>query len=173
MQLLLSQLPHGGSVADLLLGAGCSPVLRCLHNFHSCTVLSNILSLLRISWSSVRHFTDLSWIVEDLPCFYEVRSFTADMLSCSCFLFRQVSISSLWAATQSSFAFFSSFWILLFASLYSFCFIPLLLQISSLVTELKNIFGDPWLFPATYLPKYLTGTVYNAEILKKNLAPRL
>ena len=32
--------------------------------------------LLRISFSSVRHFPDLSWIVEDLPCFSEVRSFT-------------------------------------------------------------------------------------------------
>ena len=39
-----SQLPHGGSVADLLLGAGCSLVLYCFHNPHSCTVLSNILS---------------------------------------------------------------------------------------------------------------------------------
>ena len=29
--LLQSQLPHGGSIADLL-GAGCSPVLHCLHN---------------------------------------------------------------------------------------------------------------------------------------------
>ena len=44
--LLQSQLPHGGSVADLLLGIGCSPVLRCLHNSHSCTVLSNISDLI-------------------------------------------------------------------------------------------------------------------------------
>ena len=30
--LLQSQLPHGGLVADLLPGAGCSPVQHCLHN---------------------------------------------------------------------------------------------------------------------------------------------
>ena len=30
LTLLQSQLPHGGSVADLLPGADCSPVLRCL-----------------------------------------------------------------------------------------------------------------------------------------------
>ena len=41
--------------------------------------------LLRISCSSVRHFPDLSWIVEDLPCFSEVRPSPADMLSCCCF----------------------------------------------------------------------------------------
>ena len=41
VMLLQSQLPHGGLVADLLPGAGCSPVQHCLHNSHSCTVLSN------------------------------------------------------------------------------------------------------------------------------------
>ena len=40
-----NQLPHRGSVAHLPLGAGCSPVLHCLHNPHSCTVLSSILSI--------------------------------------------------------------------------------------------------------------------------------
>ena len=76
--LLLSHLPHGGLVADLLPGAGCSPVLRCLHNSHSCTFLSNILSVCWKSlFCSVRHFPNLSWIFEDLPCFSEVRSFTS------------------------------------------------------------------------------------------------
>ena len=32
----------------------------------------------------------------------------------------------------------------------SFCFIPLLLQISPLITEVEKIFGDPWLFPAAF-----------------------
>ena len=45
VMLLQSHFPRGGSVADLLPGAGRSPVLRCLHNSHSCTVLSNILSI--------------------------------------------------------------------------------------------------------------------------------
>ena len=45
VMLLQSQLPYRGSVADLLLGVGYSPVLHCLHNSHSCTVLSNILSI--------------------------------------------------------------------------------------------------------------------------------
>ena len=38
--------------------------------------------------------------------------------------------------------------------LCSFCFIPLL-QISPLITEVQNIFGDPRLLSATFLPKYL------------------
>ena len=116
--LLQSQLPHGGLVADLLPGAGCSPVQCCLHNSHSCTEQYSV-HLLRISFSSVRHFPDLSWIVEDLPCFSEVRSFTSWYALLLLFLFRQVSISSHWAPIQSSFAFFTAFWILLFASLYS------------------------------------------------------
>ena len=45
VMLLQSQLPHGGLVADLLPGASCSPVQCCLDNSHSCTVLSNILSI--------------------------------------------------------------------------------------------------------------------------------
>ena len=45
VMLLQSQLPHGGLVADLLSGAGFSPVQHCLHNSHSCTALSNILSI--------------------------------------------------------------------------------------------------------------------------------
>ena len=45
VMLLQSQLPHGGSVATLLLGADFSPVLPCHHNSHGCTVLSNILSI--------------------------------------------------------------------------------------------------------------------------------
>ena len=43
--LLHSQLPHGGLVVDLRPGPDCSPVLRCHHNSHGCTVLSNILSV--------------------------------------------------------------------------------------------------------------------------------
>ena len=127
--LLQSQLPHGGSVADLLSEAGCNPVLRCLHSSHSFTVLSKYsVHLLRISFSSVRHFPDLSWIVVGLPCFSAVRSFTSWYALLLLFLFRQVSISSHWARIQSSFAFFAAFWILHFASLYSsapsasFCF---------------------------------------------------
>ena len=45
VMLLLSQFPHEGSVVDLLLGAECSPELHCHHNFHGCTILSNILSI--------------------------------------------------------------------------------------------------------------------------------
>ena len=99
---------------------GCSSVLRCHHNSHSCTALSNILC---ICWGSrffVRHFPDLSWIVEDLPCFSEVRSFTSWYALLLLFLFRQVSISSHWAPIQSSFALLTAFWILLFASLNYF-----------------------------------------------------
>ena len=35
------------------------------------------VNLLRTSCYSVRHFPDLFWIVEDLPCLSEVRSFTS------------------------------------------------------------------------------------------------
>ena len=71
VMLLQSQLLHGGSAEDLLPGVGCSLVLRCLHNSHSCTYSSEqyFVYLLRISFSSVKHFPDLSWIVEELPCF--------------------------------------------------------------------------------------------------------
>ena len=62
----------------------------------------------------------LSWIVEDLPCFSEVRSFTSWYALLLLFLFRQVSISWHWAHIQFSFAFFTAFWIFLSASLYSF-----------------------------------------------------
>ena len=34
-----------------------------------------------------------------------------------------------------------------------------LLQISPLITEVEIIFDDPWHFPATFLPKYLTGCI--------------
>ena len=74
VQLLCSQLPHKVLAVDPLLGADCTPELYCHHNSHSCIALSNILSMLRISCSSVRHFPDLSWIVEDLPCFSKLNS---------------------------------------------------------------------------------------------------
>ena len=89
-------------------------------NIPKCGSEQYSVHLLRISFSSVRHFPDFSWIVEDLPCFSEVRSFTSWYALLLLFLFRQVSISSHWAPIQSSFAFFTAFWTLLFASLYSF-----------------------------------------------------
>ena len=50
---------------------------------------------------------------------------------------------------------------------YSFCFI-LLLQISPLITEVKTISGDPWLFPATFLTKHLTGCISHWCIVSGN-----
>ena len=35
----------------------------------------------------------------------------------------------------------------------------------SFITEVENIFGDPWLFPAAFLPKYLTGCISHCRIL--------
>ena len=117
---LQSQLPHGGSVADLRPGADCSPVLHCHRNSHGCTVLSNILPSAENVLFFERHFPDLPWTVEDLPCFSEVRSFTSWYALLLLFLFRQISISSHWAHIQSSFAFFTAFRILFLVSLYSF-----------------------------------------------------
>ena len=111
-----------------------SPQLPWLYSYEQYSV-----HLLRISCSSVTHFPDLPWIVEDLPCFSEVRSFTSWYALLLLFLFRQVSISVHWVPTQSSFAFFTAFWILLFASILfrSFCFIPFhLLSSKSLRTSL-------------------------------------
>ena len=51
---------------------------------------------------------------------------------------------------------------------YSFCFIPLLLLISPLITKVENIFGDPWLFPAAFLPEYLTGCISHCCIVGGN-----
>ena len=113
-----SQFPYEELVLDLLLGAVCSPELHCHHNSPE----QYFVHPRRISCSSVTHFWDLSLIVEDLPCFSEVRSFFSWYVLLLLFLFRQVSISSHWAPIQSSFAFFTAFWILLFASLY--CFAP-------------------------------------------------
>ena len=171
--LLQYQLPNGGLVADLLPGAGCSPVQHCLHNSHSCTVLSNILSsvhLLRISFSSVRHFPDFSWIVEDLPCFFEVRSFTSWYALLLLFLFRQVSISSALSTYPVLLCFLHCLLNppVCFPVFFCSCFIPLLLQISPLIAEVENIFGDPWLFPAAFLPKYLTGCISHCCIVGGN-----
>ena len=98
------------------------------------------LHLLRISCSSVRHFPDLSWIVEDLPCYSEVRYFTADMLSCCCFCSSK--FQSHRTEHLSSPSFLSSLpsesSCLLSCIFCSFCFIPLLLQISPLITEVKT-----------------------------------
>ena len=52
--------------------------------------------------------------------------------------------------------------------LSSFCFIPLLLQISPLITENENMFGDPRLSPAMFLPKYLTGCISHSCIVGGN-----
>ena len=49
-----------------------------------------------------------------------------------------------------------------------FRFIPLLLQISPLITEVDNIFGDPLIFSATFLPKYLTGGISHCCIVGGN-----
>ena len=104
-----SQLPHGQQSSTAL-----SLQLSWLYSSEQYSV-----HLLRISCSSVRHFPDLSWIVEDLPCFSKVRSFTSWYALLLLLLFRQVSVSSHWAPILSFFAFFTAFWILLFASLYS------------------------------------------------------
>ena len=47
--------------------------------------------------------------------------------------------------------------------IFSFCFIPLLLQISPLITEVENIFGDTWLFPA-----YLSACISHCCIVGDN-----
>ena len=147
-----SQLPHEGLVVDLLLGAYCSPELHCHHNSHGCIVSEQYtVHLLRNSCSSVRHFPDLSWIVEDGPCFSEE-------LVCS------VAI----VFVESSFDLFtlSTYPVLL-------CFLHCLLNplvcllfllhttSSNLLSDhrVENISGDPWLFPVTVIPKYLTDCV--------------
>ena len=99
---------------------------------------------MRISFTSVRHFPDLSWIVEDLPCFSESDPSRADMLSCCCFCSgkfqspRTEHLSS--PPLLSSLPSGSSCFFLVFFC--SFCFISLLLQISPFITEVKNISGD-------------------------------
>ena len=42
--LLQSQLPHEGTVNDILLKADCSLILLCYHNFHCCIILGTIQS---------------------------------------------------------------------------------------------------------------------------------
>ena len=124
---LQSQLLHEASVVDLL-GADCSPELHCNHNSHGCVILSNILPMLRISCSSIRHLPDLSGIVEDLPFFSEVRSFSSWYTLSLFLLFRQVIshteylLNPVFLSFQTPLVCFSVFFC-------SFCFIPLLLHI--------------------------------------------
>ena len=60
-------------------GGDCSPVLRFDHNSHSSEQYS--VHLLRISCSSVRHFPDLSWMVEVHPVSLRLDPSPAAMLS--------------------------------------------------------------------------------------------
>ena len=55
----------------------------------------------------------------------------------------------------------------MFASLNSFCpsAYTFLFRISPLISEVENISGDPRLFPATFLPKYLTGCISHCCII--------
>ena len=163
--LLQSKLPHGGLVADLP-GAGCSPVLRCLNNSHSCTVLSNML---RISFSSVIHLLDLSWIVKDLPCFSEVRSFTSRYALL--LLFSSGKFQCPRTEHLSSPPAFTAFRILLLASLYSFAlsasyrfFFKSLLSSQRSRTSLVT----HGFFLRAFLPKYLTGCISHCCIVGGN-----
>ena len=118
---------------------------------------------MRIPLASVRHFPDLSWIIEDLRCFFEVRSFKADMLSCCFFFFFVQASFNLFALSTCPLLLCFLHCLLnppvCFPVLFcSFCFIPPL-QISPLITEVENIFGDPRFFPETFFPKYLTGCI--------------
>ena len=147
--LLQSELPRGGLVAELLPGAGCSPVLHCLHNSHMYSSEQYSVHLLRISFSSVRHFPDLSWIVEDLPSFSEVRSFTS-WYALLLLFFVHASFNLFALSTYPVLLCFLHCLLnppVCFPVFFcSFCFIPLLLQISPLITEVENIFGDPKAF---------------------------
>ena len=84
--LLQCQLPQGGSISDFLpeswlqFGTMSSSKLSWLYSSEQYSV-----NLLRTSYYSVRHFPDLFWIVEDLPCLSEVDPSPADMFSCCCF----------------------------------------------------------------------------------------
>ena len=126
LEAFLLQLPHEESVVDRFLGADCSLELHCHHNTHGCIVLSIILSVCLESLVLLKdNSSDLSWIVVNPPCFSEVRSFTRwyallFFFFFFFFAFRQVSTSLHWIPIQSSFAFFTAFWILLLASLYVF-----------------------------------------------------
>ena len=123
--------------------------------------------LLRISCSSVTHFPDLPWTVEDLPCFSEVRSFSSWYALLLLFLFRQVSISSHRVLSSplslSSLPFESS------------CLLPCIVLLllfhtvsSPLIKEVENISDDPWHFPVKFIPKYLTGCISHCCIVGGN-----
>ena len=59
----------------------------------------------------------------------------------------------------------------MFASLYSFApFASYRFFFKSLLSSQRsrNIFGDPWLFPAAFLPKYLTGCISHCCIVGGN-----
>ena len=88
--LLPSQLSYEESVVDLFLAADCTPELHCQHNTWLYISEQYSVHFLRSSCSSVRFFQGLSWIVEDLFCFSEDRSFTSWYALMLLFLFRKV-----------------------------------------------------------------------------------
>lgn len=96
--------------------------------------------LLRISFSSVRQFQGLCWIFVDLPCLYDVGSFTS-WNAVFLFVSSSTQISDSWhrVPIYSFFSFFRANWILLLGSLYSFT--PFLLlhaplpQVLSIITD--------------------------------------
>ena len=140
-----------------------SPQLPWLYSYEQYSV-----HCLRISCSSVTHLQDLPWIVEDLPCFTEVRSFSSwyALLLLFCCFFFSGKFQSLCTEYLSSPLLLSSL------TSESKCLLPcivlllLLHTISSpLIKEAQNISGNPWHFPVTFILKYLTGCISHCCIV--------
>ena len=121
------------------------------------------VDLLRISCSSVTHFPDMPWIVGDLPCFSEARSFSSWYALLLLLLFRCFDLLAL------------STYPVLFLPSESSCLLPCIILLlllhthpSPLIKEVENISADSWHFPATFIPKYLTGCISHSCIVGGN-----
>ena len=92
---------------------------------------------------------------------------SADMLACCCFCSGKFQCPHTAHLSSPPLLVFTLFWILVFASPNSFgpSAYTFLLRISPLISEVENISGDPRLFPATFLPKYLTGCISHCCIM--------
>ena len=119
----------------------------------------------KISCSSVKHSQICPGQLRIYLVSLRLDSLPADMLPCCCFCsgkFQSPRIEHLSSPPLLSSQHFE--FSCCFPVMFCFCFIPLLLQISTLITEVENTSGDPRLFPAMFFPGISLAASTNAVL---------
>ena len=124
--------------------------------------------LLRISCSSATHFQTCPGQLRIYPVSLRLDTSPAGMLCYCCFCSGKFNLCAL-----STYPVLLCFLHCLLNPLVCFPIVLLLLlhtcTISSrLIKEVENISGDPWHFPVTFIPKYLTGCISHCCIVGGN-----